>query len=114
MPDSRKVTSPVLPCLFFLGLSLVAVVSAGTFGDSFISSTTSVSGQVIVNDTATIRTISYTGGVPAKQEWNFATTFETTYPRSWTSTLSIRPEENTLKISYFRTGAFFSPFHLSF
>jgi len=113
MPDRKHMPLSLVLCLLLCGFIVPAAVSADCLGGHCISSSTSVSGQAVVNESATLKMVTYTGGLPEKQEWTFSNTFSATQRNTWGANLFLGTRENTLMFRYSRLGAF-SPISINF
>ncbi|MCU0632564.1 MAG: hypothetical protein MUC66_06280 [Methanolinea sp.] len=111
MPDRRHAPVFLVLCLMLCGIMVPAAVSAEGLAGPWISSSTSISGQAVVNESASLKMITYNGGLPQKQEWKFQNTFSATQGNTWRSDLLVGTRENTLTFQYSRLGLF-SPINL--
>lgn len=94
--------------LLICGLALPAAVSAEDMGmgGHWVSSSTSVSGSAVVNETATLRMITYNGTLTEKKEWTFSSTFSTPDTKTWGSNLFLGSRENRVLFQFSRPGRF--------
>jgi hypothetical protein len=100
MPDS-------LITLALLTLILAAVVlpsAADNDIGQWISSSTRVSGQATVNETITLKTLTYDGGLPVKQEWKFQENRFASSGSAWGSSLWLGHTGNGAAMKYQWTG----------
>jgi hypothetical protein len=111
MPERRNTPLILVLCLIFIGIVVLPSVSAEGLGGPWISSSTSISGNAVVNESASLKMVTYTGSIPVKQEWKFENTFSPVQGNTWRSDLFFRPTENTLTFQYSRLGLF-SPVYL--
>jgi len=111
MPDRSNTPVFLVLCLIFIGIAVPAAVSAEGLAGPWISSSTSVSGNAVVNESASLKMVTYTGSIPVKQEWKFENTFSPVQGNTWRSDLFFRPTENTITFQYSRLGLF-SPVYL--
>lgn len=92
--------------LLICGLTLPAAVSAEDLGGHWVSSSTSISGSAVVNDTATLRLITYNGNLTEKQEWTFSNTYSICETKTWGSNLFLGKRENRVLFQFSRPGRF--------
>lgn len=112
MPDRTHMPFILVLCLIICGLTIPAGVSAEGLEGHWISSSTSVSGQAVVNESAILKMTTFSGDLLEKQEWKFSNTFSATQRNTWGSDLFLGSRENTLMFQYSRMGRF-SPFSIS-
>lgn len=107
----RKESLAILVLALVAGAVLVpAAVSAEPGIGQWLSTSTTVSGQVVVNETVTMKTVSYGGGLVEKDEWTLQNTLQDASGSTWRSTLWFGTSENSVPaVRYERTG-FLSPF----
>ncbi|HII76517.1 MAG TPA: hypothetical protein HA264_05670 [Methanolinea sp.] len=111
MPDRRNTPVFLVISLVLIGIVVLPAVSAEGLAGPWISSSTSISGNAVVNESASLKMVTYTGSIPVKQEWKFQNTFSPVQGNTWRSDLFFRPTENTLTFQYSRLGLF-SPVYL--
>jgi hypothetical protein len=92
--------------LLICGLAIPAAVSAEDMGGHWVSSSTSVSGSAVVNETATLRMITYNGTLTEKKEWTFSNTYSTSDTKTWGSNLFLGKRENRVLFQFSRPGRF--------
>ncbi|MDD1715727.1 MAG: hypothetical protein LUQ01_01895 [Methanolinea sp.] len=107
----KKESLAILVLALITGAALLpAAVSAEPGIGQWLSTSTTVSGQVVVNETVTLKTVSYGGGLVEKDEWTLQNTLQDTSGSTWRSTLWFGTSENSVPaVRYERTG-FLSPF----
>ena len=112
MPERTHMPQFLVLGIVICGLAIPAVVTAEGLGGHWLSSSTSVTGQAVVNETATLKMITHTGNLTEKQEWTFSNTYSTPQRNTWGSNLFLGSRENTVLFQYSRRGAF-SPFSIN-
>lgn len=110
MPDLHHTLSIAMVCLVLCGIFIMTPVAADYQWGSLVSSSTSVSGNVVVNETVSVKKVTYTDGFPKIQEWKFQNTIENPAGRSWTTEMSFKPAPTGTKFTFSRTGSLFPPF----
>lgn len=113
-PRHTEVVMPVrthMPLIFvfglvMLGLAIPAAVLAGDVGGHWISSSTSVSGQAVVNETASLRMITHTNGLTEKQEWKFSNVYTEPGTKTWGSNLFFGKRDNATLFQLSRPGRY--------
>jgi hypothetical protein len=110
MPDLHHTPSIAAVCVILCGLVLASPVAADFLGGSLISSSTSISGNVVVNETVSVKKIAYSDGFPKIQEWTFQETIVNPGSRSWTTEMTFVPQHTGTKFSFSKTGNLFFPF----
>lgn len=110
MPDIHRTLSIAAVCVILCGLILASPVAAEFLGGSLISSSTSISGNVVVNETVSVKKVTYTDGFPKIQEWTFQETVVNPGARTWTTEMTFMPKTTGPKFSFSRTGNLFYPF----
>ena len=110
MPDLHHTPSIAAVCVILCGLVLASPVAAEFLGGSLISSSTSISGNVVINETVSVKKITYTDGFPKIQEWTFQESVVNPGARTWTTEMTFVPKDTGTKFSFSRTGNLFSPF----
>lgn len=113
MPEKTHMTLILALCLLLCGITIPAAVSAEGLAGHWISSSTSVSGQAVVNETATLKMTTFTGDLLEKKEWKYSDTFSATQRNAWGSNLFLGTTENTLMFQYSRMGRI-PPFSIHF
>lgn len=82
-------------------------------GGSLISSTTSVSGNAVVNETVSVKKITYTGGIPATQEWRFHASVLNPHGKTWATEVFFAPDPAGTRFIFTGRGGLFPPFTLA-
>lgn len=106
MPVKTHMPLFVVIGLVICGLAIPAAVAAEDMGGHWVSSSTSVSGSAVVNETATLRMITYNGTLTEKQEWTFSNTYSTPDTKTWGSNLFLGKRENKVLFQFSRAGRF--------
>ena len=112
MPDRKHLPVYLILALVVSGIMIPAAVSAGGIMGPLISSSTSVSGQAVVNDTVTFKKVTYTGDSPDRQMWKFQNTFTADQGKTWKSSLFFDTRDNLTTMRYSRMGGI-SPFSIN-
>lgn len=110
MPDLHRNRFIAAICLVLCGLVVMTPVAASYPWSSLISSSTSVSGNVVVNETVSVKKVTYTDGFPKIQETKFQNTIENPAGGSWTTEMFFKPAPTGTKFTFSRTGSVFPPF----
>ncbi len=110
MPKNHHTLPIAAACLILCAVVLMTPAAADFLGGSLVSSTTSVSGNVVVNETISVKKTTYTDGFPKIQEWTFSGTALNMGSRSWTTEMFFKPESTGPKFTFSRTGSLFSAF----
>ncbi|MDI9632588.1 MAG: hypothetical protein QFX32_00855 [Methanolinea sp.] len=98
-------------CLVLFGI--FPAVHAAPVPGSLISSTTSVSGNAVVNETVSVKKITYTGGFPTMQEWRFHSSIANPQGKTWSTEAFFAPGPAGVRFTFTGRGGLFPPFSLS-
>ncbi|HUU75158.1 MAG TPA: hypothetical protein VMW63_03605 [Methanoregulaceae archaeon] len=93
---------------FFVAMLLVSIPCVAldnSLINRYITTSTSVSGQAVVNETTTIRWSTVSEGIPDKMEWSSISVRQGPVSESWTSSLAVGSGEERLSWFFQRTGS---------
>jgi beta-xylosidase len=96
--------------MILCGLIVMTPVIADYQWSSLVSSSTSVSGNVVVNETVSVKKVTYTDGFPKIQEMKFQNTIENPAGSTWKTELFSMPTSDGTKFTFSRTGSLFPQF----